>query len=317
MFEINRKIQIGKYLLQVVEEVKVIRSVGNLADTCTIKMPVSVMNKRIQEIESKLKRGDFVSIQFGYDNKLLEEFRGYLQRIESQTDGITIYCEDEMFLFRKKIANRTFKNPSIKELLGYCINQLGLSLKLEVDYEMNFEKFTIFQSEAFDVLKKIQEETKANIYIQGNTLYCVGQYVQKLGEVIYDFEKNIETADLTWQNAEDKKVEIEIVSTTPDGKTLKGMAGTQGGQKITRNVTNFNQAALNKIAKEELKRHSYDGYEGKITGWLVPFVQPSYTARIIDKDYPERQGGYFVDAVETTISASGGIRVVSISLKLS
>lgn len=316
MFQINKRISLGNYVLQLVEEVKVIRSVSNLADTCTIKMPVSVLNKRIQELESKLRRGEKVIVQFGYDD-LVEEFRGYLQRIESQTDGITIYCEDEMFLFRKKIANRTFKSPSLKQLLEYCVSQLGLNLKIEVDYEMNFEKFTIFQSEAFDVLKKIQEETKANIYIQGGTLYCVGQYVQKLGEVIYDFERNIETADLTWQNASDKKVEIEIVSTTPDGKTIKGLAGTQGGQKITRNVTNFNQAALNKIAQEELKRHSYDGYEGKITGWLIPFVLPSYTARIIDQDYPERQGGYFVDAVETTISASGGVRVVSISLKLS
>lgn len=316
MFQINRNIQIGNYQLQVVEEVKIIKSVSNLADTCTIKMPVSVLNKRIQELETKLKRGDKVVIEFGYDDDLVEEFRGYLQRIESQTDGITIYCEDEMFLFRKKIANRTFKKPSLKQLLEYCVSQLGLSLKIEVDYEMNFEKFTIFQSEAFDVMKKIQEETKANIYVQGGTLYCVGQYVQKLGEVIYDFERNIETADLTWQNASDKKVEIEIVSTTPDGKTIKGLAGTQGGQKITRNVTNFNQAALNKIAQEELKRHSYDGYEGKITGWLIPFVLPSYTARIVDQDYPERQGSYFVDAVETTISASGGVRVVSISLKL-
>lgn len=317
MFRINKRISLGNYVLQLVEEVKVIRSVSNLADTCTIKMPVSVLNKRIQELESKLKRGDRVIVQFGYDDDLVEEFRGYLQRIESQTDGITIYCEDEMFLFRKKIANRTFKKPTLKQLLEYCVSQLGLSLKIEVDYEMNFEKFTIFQSEAFDVLKKIQEETKANIYVQGNTLYCVGQYVQKLGEVIYDFERNIETADLTWQNASDKKVEIEIVSTTPDGKTIKGLAGTQGGQKITRNVTNFNQSALNKIAQEELKRHSYDGYEGKITGWLIPFILPSYTARIVDQDYPERQGSYFVDAVETTISSAGGVRVVSISLKLS
>lgn len=317
MFDLNWKIQIGKYLLTTIEEIKVIKSVQSLADTAQLKLPVSVLNVRIQELESKLNRGDQVLISYGYDNDIVSEFTGYLQRIEAQTDGIVIYCEDSMFLFRKKLANKNFKSASIKQLLDYCINQLSIPLKLEVNYELTFEKFTIFQAEAIDVLKKIQEETKANIYIQNGILYVDGQYLAKTDkQVIYDFERNIETGDLTFQKAEDKKVEIEIVSTTPAGKTLKGLAGTQGGEKVTRNVTNYNQAALNKIAQEELKKHSFDGYEGKITGWLIPFVLPSYSAKIIDKDYPEREGSYFIDSVETTVSSSGGVRIVSISLKL-
>jgi hypothetical protein len=58
-------------------------------------------------------------------------------------------------------------------------------------------------------------------------------------------------------------------------------------------------------------------YEGSIDTWLVPVVQPSYSAKIMDSDYPEKNGSYYVVGVNTTINESGAKRTVKMGVKLS
>lgn len=317
MKEITWRVEIGKYDLQVISEIIVYRSVSLLSDTAQIKLPVSVLNKAIQ-LQSLLKRGDIVNIYCGYDNELLKEFSGYLRVIQNLNDGITIECEDDMFLFRKPVPNKLFKVTSVKNICEYVVQQLGLNLKLDVSFDMTYEKFTIYSATGYDVLAKIQEETKANIYISNKTLHVEPIYLQKAGEVVYDFEENIETGDLTWKSEEDRKVEVEISCTNQKGEILKVTAGVTGGERITRMVgSQFALGALKKIADEELKRFAFEGYEGKIKGWLVPYCEPTFTAYIYDDDYPERAGTYYVESVETRVSEAGGERNVTIGRKLS
>lgn len=316
MKNISWRIELGAYDLQVVEEVTITKSVSSLTDTAVIKLPVSVLNKALT-LNDKLKRGDKVSIYVGYDTDLVKEFEGYLEHIQINQDGISVECEDAMFLFRKAVQNKTHKAISVKGIVQLLIRELGLSLSVNCTYEMNYEKFIINDAQGFDVLTKIQEDTKANIYIRDNSIYIEPSYLTKAGEVVYDFARNIENGNLTWKRAEDRKVQIKVSCTSPAGKVLKATKGVTGGEKITRNMgSNFNQAALQKIAEEELKRYQYAGYEGTITGWLVPVVEPSYSAIIYDDDYPERAGTYYVEAVETKMSESGGVRTITIGRKL-
>ena len=58
-------------------------------------------------------------------------------------------------------------------------------------------------------------------------------------------------------------------------------------------------------------------YEGAIDTWLIPFVQPTYTAKIKDEDYPEKDGKYYVVGVNTSVSESGGKRTVKLGIKVS
>ena len=59
------------------------------------------------------------------------------------------------------------------------------------------------------------------------------------------------------------------------------------------------------------------GHEGSIDTWSIPFVQPTYTAKIKDEDYPEKDGKYYVTGVTTAINESGFKRTVKIGIKVS
>ena len=84
MYKMSWKISIGNYNLKMIESVNIKRSVESLADTATITLPATVFNKALN-IDEKIKRGDAVKIELGYDDKLKSEFEGYLESIT--TDG--------------------------------------------------------------------------------------------------------------------------------------------------------------------------------------------------------------------------------------
>jgi hypothetical protein len=86
---------------------------------------------------------------------------------------------------------------------------------------------------------------------------------------------------------------------------------------VTLKIGSVQKADMAKIAKSELLRRSADMYEGSIDTWLVPFVQPSYSAKIFDKDYPLKDGSYYVVGVTTSISEAGAKRTVKLGIKLS
>ena len=67
----------------------------------------------------------------------------------------------------------------------------------------------------------------------------------------------------------------------------------------------------------EIKKFSFDGYDGTITTWLVPYIAPGDAAVLHDADYDYKDGRYFVRAVKTEFSSSGGTREVELGFRLS
>ena len=77
------------------------------------------------------------------------------------------------------------------------------------------------------------------------------------------------------------------------------------------------EVSLKSIAEQTRKGLVYTGYKGAIQGWLLPYCQVGYTAKVVDVDYPEREGKYYVSAVRTTFSRStGGLRSVQLGIKM-
>lgn len=71
-----------------------------------------------------------------------------------------------------------------------------------------------------------------------------------------------------------------------------------------------------KVAESEYNIWCYDGYEGSLTGWLLPYVEPSYKVTIKDDDYQEKTGDYYVIATEVEFSSSGGVRKVMLGKRI-
>jgi len=306
-----------KYKLGLLAECEIVCSVDNLADAATIVLPEAVMNQ-VLNLEDKITRGCGVLIQLGYDGNLVTEFEGFVQDITTNDSTLKIVCEDALFLFRVGVPDVELKPSSLKSIAQYLIDKIDPTFSLSCDYDISYEKFVIHQATGFDVLKKLQEETKANIYFDttNKVLHIHPPYLEKAGTVRYSMQQNIEKSTLEYKKAIDKKVEVTVESTDSKGVVSSITTGTTGGEKITLKVGPMTAADMKKVADASLRKNSFDGYSGSFDGWLVPFVKPTYSAIIEDQDYPYKDGTYYIVGVKTNFSESGGIRTITPGIKL-
>lgn len=318
MFAMDFDITLGNYWLTAVEKVTVKRSVENLADTAQIVLPATENNRALQ-VEEQLSEGDPVVVRFGYNadqGELPIEFEGYIESIATDDGSIRINCEDEIYRFRRDLRDAVLTSVTVQLLLEHVAAELG-GFAVACDYEFRYDQFTIHQATGYDVLKKVQEDTRANIYLKGKTLHVHPQYSELGKRVVYDFASNIEKSSLKYKDARQRNFQAIVEGTDAAGKTVKVIKGTPGGDKFTIKIPGVSDVAtLEKRAEEELKIRAYTGYEGSFTGWLVPRAEPTDIAVLRDADYEYKNGAYYVVAVETSFEAAGGSRKVTIGKKL-
>lgn len=328
----NGNVPIGTpyYRLLLAESVEIHKSVDLLADTCTIKLPDSANNQLLtvsnQKVTDILKRGYKVTVQLGYNNSLTHEFAGYLLSVGTDEGSITLNCEDSMFLLRKPVKDKQFNNVSVKQIAQYVLSQCGVKISLNCSDTITYDKFTIVSATGYDVLKKIEDDTKDNIYIREyyaddsdtltRELNLHPLYEEQTGMAVYSFQHNVEESDLKYMHKEDLKIQIVLKYTGKDGKLREYKYGTTGGDQHTRKVSGLSASSLKQVAENEYNKWYYDGYDGSITGWLIPYCEPTYSAAILDEDYPEKDGTYYVSSVTTTFDNNGGKRKIQVGKKL-
>jgi hypothetical protein len=315
LFNLSWKITLENYQLMLLEGVEITRSVEQLSDTATITLPGSVFNKAL-DIEKEIKRGNTVKIELGYNDDLITEFEGFIESIETNDGSITIKCEDAIYKLRKPVADKEFTNPDVSVILNYVLAQIG-GYTLSCDYSFKYDKFTILSNTAYKVVKQIQEETKANVYLKGNVLHVHPQYKEIFGTAEYSFQQNIESSELEYRNADDRKTEVVVEGKSKDGKVIRETAGQKGGDTITIKIDGVSDpASLKNMAEEQLKVKSYTGYSGSFTGWLIPYCDAGYKVTISDDEYEFKDGTYYVLEVVTNFSKSGGSRQIKIGSKI-
>lgn len=317
MYTLDFEVKIGEFYLGMVDSITIHKSVELLADTCEIVLPAARLNKAL-EVEEQIKRGDEVSVSIGYKEVgIKEEFKGYLQRISTDGGSIKLFCEDDLFQFRKDLPNEELKKISLSDLLSKVVKGIGKNYKVNCSYTWVYDKFVIRDATGYDVLKKVQEECGADIYLKDGVLHIhpPGEVVGK--ERFYDFAVNIEEAELSFKRAEDKKVKVVVKAIMPDGKVKEIEVGSTGGEKVEVKCHASDTASMKARGEAEVKRRTFDGYDGSITTWLIPECNPGDTASIHDGDYSYKDGTYFVRSVTTEFSEGGGKRKVELGYRLS
>lgn len=317
MYKLTWHIKIGGYRLQTLKSVVISSSVLNLADTAVIALPCKHMNQW-KQVEGDIHVGDDVCIQLGYDDALETEFNGYLKSIKRENNSLVLECIDALYLMDNTLSDMEYKSVGLKVLLQNIVAQIDPEMSVDCDYDFTYEKMVVFKSTAFDVLKKIHEDTKANIYFEGKTLHVHPVYQQLSGDkcCVFDMRKNVQSSNLKWVDKNDKKVQVEVKYINPDGKIDKREYGVSGGRTVSRYVKSSNEGDLMRAAENEYNLWNYSGYEGDFTGWLVPRVKAGGSVRLIDKDRNEN-GTYYVTGVEVEFGQSGAKRKVSLGRRLS
>ena len=293
MYSMNFDITIGKYRLAALEKVAIKCSVENLADTADITLPGTLFNRALK-VEQKIAEGDAVRIRLGYDRILRDEFSGYVSEIATDNDSVRIHCEDELYKFRKDLKDRVLKSVTVKTLLTSSPKR-SENMKWHAITISRMITSPSMQRRGTTCCARCRSETKANIYLRGKTLHVHPQYAQIGEKVIYDFAVNIEKSDLKYRDASKRKFLAVVEGTDAKGKTIRIERGTTGGDKFTLKLPGVSdRKSLEQRADEELKVRAYTGYEGSFTGWLEPYVEPTWLAEIRDTEYEYKNGSYYV-----------------------
>lgn len=315
MFTMWHDITVGNWRLGMLESVEIHRSVELLADTAVIRLPGSEYNAAL-DVESRIRRGDRVTVRLGYwETEIMTEFEGWVQRVGTDNGAITLECEDDLFRMRVALRDRQLEKVSLKDLLNGVLSEIG-GYTLDCSYDWTYDRFVINTATGYDVLAKVQEESGADIYLDGTVLHVhpPGQMTGR--EVIYDFAQNVQSCDLQYRRSDERRVRVVVKALMPDGTVRESEYGPAGGDKVEVRCAATDDASMRSRGESEIRRLSFDGYDGSITGWLVPYVRPGDSVVLHDRDYEYKNGKYFVQAVTTTFGSSGGTRKIELGFRL-
>jgi hypothetical protein len=320
-FVLNVEITIGDKRFTRVHEVKVTNSAHSLSDKCTIKIPASARLRNGTELVGQVevaktfKAGDKVTVKLGYNGALRTEFEGYVLSVKPEMP-VVIECIDAMYVLRKKQVQHSFKKVTLKEVLEFLVSGTEIKLSANVPV-LNFDKLYFRNVTAAFALQELKEKYGLVMYLKGNVLNVSLVNHNDEREVKLTYGRNLVSSDLEWVTEDDKRLQIEAVWVKKNNTQTKVSVGPKDGEKRTVfHYTVSSEADLKKLAENDLKTLRYEGYKGSTTSFLIPNIEAGMTAVIENEDWPERNGRYQVEMVETTFGRSGARRKATLGLKL-
>ncbi len=328
MFVLGSKITISDKSFKGVNGLNISKSVLEMKNTAVIKIPTSAAlnqsGKRLTgsvQTAHQFKVGEKVSIDLAYNDDYQNEFRGFVTRI-NLTSPVEIECEGYSYQLRKKKnIVKSWKTTTLIEVLKEVVKDTDVKLHDKIP-DIPLKNLVINKASGTQVIEYLKE------LLKGTLTACFFDDVLYVGLVYADVTEQtvkyrlgwntIADTDLKYREAKDEEVNIEFQIREPDGKQKTFASGKAGG--VTRRETLSavtDSKHMEDIAKAKLLQESYDGYEGSISVFLQPYVQPGYRAEITDKRYEERGGNYFVVGVSTDYGQGGAHRKVELGIKLS
>ena len=301
----------------------------------------------------QFREGDAVRIVLGYtfqstttgnmQNHSNLEFEGFIARVNF-TSPLEIECEGYSYQLRKRTYTRTFVKAELLEILKYLVQGTDIVLDEKQIASFVVDKLVLQQhsgTEALDMLKKISHDLIFFIF-SGRLLYAglLGFDYKQLDKfpekpaVSYRLGWNvIKDNNLKRRQATNQDVTIHFVGEKKDGTkervtvngksrtrarviSTSGSSGANGETKVIKTHAVTDASSLQKLAEAAHLKSSYDGYEGKITAFLLPFCEPAYRIALEDPKYKERSGRYLVESTEVTYGLNGARRIVGLGLQL-
>ncbi len=321
MFILKGKIQIGDLTFRSIHEVEITKSVEDLMDTAIIRMPAKFKIRQNGEqkfTEEAIKSGDKVVITLGYRDRYEGvEFTGFVTSVGSKIP-LEIKCEDAMWLLRRKNITKAFGKTTLKDILKEVVNGTEVKLSDKIP-GMVIDKFIIKNANGTQVLQKLKEDYSLSVYLDDDgKLYAGLEQLNNVGqEVMYDLNYNLVENNLEYKTEDEKRLKIKYTYIDKKNHKKSVEVGDDDGETRTFHtsvISDENQ--LMAMAKAELKKNKYAGFEGSVKSFLIPFATRGMAARIIDKKHKNREGKYFIKKVVTTFGMDGARRDATISNKL-
>lgn len=295
----RREIQFYK-----VSEIETESSFKEMTSRGSITLPRNVRYFDKNKVKDVFRRGDQVSVSFGYDGVLIKEFEGYISEVSADYP-IVIKMEDEMFNVKKIPVNYSNANTSLENLLKTIIP--GYEIDVLEGVQLGAVKLP--KTNVGPVLEKLQSEWGLYTYMRGKTVVCGKYYADDsaINQVNFDLERNCVSTSLNYQNKEDVSLKIKVVSTLRNGTKIEvENIGDKDGNE--RQLTFYNieiKAELERLGKLEYEKYKQDRFDGSFEAFGIPSVRHGMKVALKSTLYEERTGIYYIEKVNKKFTPSG------------
>jgi len=334
MFALISDITMGEYSMVKAHEVKIEKSIYSYVDTALIKLPITAIIKEsgiasyTQDTAKQFKEGDKITIKLGYNGVLKNEFDGFIVRINIASP-LEIQCEGYSYQLRKNNYSKNFYKTTLLDILQFLIKGTDIILDVANIPHFPIDKLIIFKKSGTDVLMMIKElsfET-IKIYFTRNLLTAGLRDLKIKGDVEYRIGWNTINEDkLSKREAGNDVFIVNFTGLKNDGSMVKATTTSKiSTSQISENkhlYKNFSShqitdySSLKLMSDAENSKLSYNGYEGKLLCFGVPYCEPGYRAILKDDKYEERGGNYLVVTTEVVYGMNGFRRTVEIGHQL-
>lgn len=320
----NRTLRAGSVI-----DLRAKKSIHTLVDTASFRLPITCrLQKEGRLLPSEdtarvFNEGDAVEIQLGHDGDLKTEFKGFIKRVNF-ADPCEIECEGYSWQLRRKAPVKSWTKVKLKEVLQLLTAGTDITIHPDTP-DIELAPLSIGQrgENGIGVIERIKQAADQLLvayFINSSQLYVgPANLAQRNDKAVYKLGYNtLRDDELKYRRAEDVKVHIKYSWTDSKGKQRHGSAGTAGGLEVHyNNMGRFASAEAAKNKALTLAGFSqYEGYEGRITGFFVPYCQPGWTAKILDERYAERQGSFIAEGVSVHLHTGGDERVIEIGTQI-
>lgn len=321
MYVLDSTIEIGDFVFTDINEVEITKSVEELGDTAIIKLPSRFkvrQNGKQLYTEEAIKPGDAVTITLSYVGKYTGvEFTGYVKKVKP-TVPIEIHCEDAMYQLRRKSITKSWGKTTVKEILQEVVKGTSVQLASNIPV-IALDKWIIKGANGAQVLESFKKDLLLTAFIDDSgKLYCGLEQMTNIGQVVeYDLNYNLVENNLEFKTQDDRKLKIKYTYIAPDNKKKSIEVGDPDGEQRTYHTSVIrDENKLREMAKAELQKLKYDGFEGDVLSFLIPYATRGMKAKIYDEDHKNREGSYFIKKVVTTFGMDGARRKVTLGNKL-
>jgi len=299
-------------------------SVADICSTAEIKLPSrAFINKKALDTDTIIKPGKMVKIECGYDGNNNLQFAGFVVKCVKSSGMTKVFCEGYSYQLRHKGFSKSYSNPSLKTILNDIIKGTGVKLSKDIQ-EITFKGSFVFKTNAFDVLKYLQEKCLLTVYFYHQTLYVGLKYVQVGKEIKYRLNWNvINDEDLVISEPIANPKQYILKNRNNDGSKTIVTAGE--GTIVKVNVHHISDKTILQALASEMKKESEGRiYQGSLKTLLLPFARPADTALISSFKAADKREGkketfdkYFIESVGGSFSDKGGRQTIGIAIKLS
>ena len=278
------------------------KRISAISQVAVIVLPRRISELRNKEIRDLIQRNDAVTIELGYNGELIEEFKGTVTNVGAGIP-VEITCRDEMYLIMQQPYTSSFEECHVPTLLSNLLPKGTVIDALDVTIgPQAFKKVTVGE-----VLKYLSDEYSLYTFMKGGVVYCGKRFDAAPVTHTYVMEELVKEDSLTFKDADEIRIKVEATSVLTNGDRFTVTVGDEDGE--IRKLSYFNVATeteLKKLAELDLDKFKYSGYEGTLTGYGSPACDYADYAKVVSRQFPERDATVLIEEVVIKFDDSPG-----------